>query len=108
MKHTPERCSGSWVYLRPDGETPDGIWFDCPNCKSFLVTWSEIEACVNACAGIKNPEGVPMMKEALETIVNAGAWYYSALEIDVYEGHDGEKLEKMARAALAKLEERAE
>lgn len=41
------------------------------------------------------------LREALETILNAGTWYLSALEIDQFDTDtDGEQLEAMGRAAL--------
>lgn len=44
----------------------------------------------------------PDLYAALDAVVNAGGWYPSALEIDTHDGKDGEELEAIARAALAK------
>lgn len=42
----------------------------------------------------------PELLQALETIINSGTWYISALEID-FGKCDGEALEAMARAVIA-------
>ena len=46
----------------------------------------------------------PELLHALQTIVNAGEWYASAIELDAYgpDSMDGEALERLARAAIAK------
>ena len=43
----------------------------------------------------------PKMYALLDKLLNAGSWYSSALEIDTYEGYDGEELKKMIETVLA-------
>jgi hypothetical protein len=122
MKHTPEPWAydidptdkAIIVYHECDENCPTIPEADiCPEKGSIIIVDGEylsaeaaerLCACVNACAGI-NPEAVPMMREALEKIVNSGTWFSSALEFDMVPDIDGPALEKLARAALAKLEE---
>ena len=45
------------------------------------------------------------LRNVIYLVLNCGGWYYSALEIDVYDGYDGENIEKELKSVLAMLSE---
>jgi hypothetical protein len=105
MKHTPERCPPHRLFIAQiDGQPlrDDEIVF----CQRCYMVWhiKDVMELINARAGI-NSEAVPLMKEALEGLLDG-------LDANV-DGRDGlstERWEKRiahARAALAKMEKRS-
>ena len=82
----------------PDGDSIDranaALISAAPDLAAEVLRLRETEAALRA--------EVERLRKALTLIVNAGGWYASALEID--SEHDGEELERIARAALGDKE----
>jgi len=45
------------------------------------------------------------VRDVISLVLNCGGWYYSALEIDVYDGYNGENIEKELKSVLVMLSE---
>ena len=88
--HNGDDCDWSLWYQNNDGMDESIL------CATYLGNIDvQNEADMNLIAA------APKMYALLDKLLNAGSWYSSALEIDTYEGYDGEELKKMIETVLA-------
>lgn len=103
MKHTPEPWApfGKVHECTISGHTVIRDYLDTPIAYvAYMDDANRIANCVNACAGIENPEeAIREAREAIENIVSVGREYY-----DMDMGPSGMEAIALCEAALSKLQ----
>ena len=94
-----EFTKGDWLSSAKENSTDDAVI--TTTVDSQTLTIAKVYGYDNVFADAAVIAAAPKMYALLDKLLNAGSWYSSALEIDTYEGYDGEELKKMIETVLA-------